>query len=188
MYATDWDETLCPAESYCTDVGDTGYSTWPSWLGPYIKNWDILKCPTNPDMYTAYWAHGGVPQPIYCGYGINNITNWPADTPMGRWVNVGPGAVMGTFRPALSKLDHPAETIDFADSYATADYRLWAFWAPETDWVNSFWFYDLTDVPGTANNAVGKRHQEGANFAFCDGHAKWLRQTTQRMWAAKDLP
>jgi prepilin-type N-terminal cleavage/methylation domain-containing protein/prepilin-type processing-associated H-X9-DG protein len=29
---------------------------------------------------------------------------------------------------------------------------------------------------------ISKRHLEGANYAFVDGHVKWLKQTQQNMW------
>jgi prepilin-type processing-associated H-X9-DG protein len=29
---------------------------------------------------------------------------------------------------------------------------------------------------------VGLRHNDGANYAFADGHAKWLRKTQPGMW------
>ncbi len=185
MYATDWDEFLCVGESY-TAGPPAGYTTYASWLGPYMRNWDILRCPTDPDLNSTYWGHGGVPDPLYIGYGINDCTNVPTGgLNMGVWVNVGPTTQNGIFRPKLSALDHPAETIDFFDSSANSV-------ATPTAAANSMWNSAFDDINMTLNPAyiggyqtyIAKRHQEGANFAFCDGHAKWMRQTEGYMWEA----
>jgi len=47
-----------------------------------------------------------------------------------------------------------------------------------------FWGYVKTDVPQASgwDSRVAKRHNDGFNMVFCDGHAKWLKQSTAGMW------
>jgi len=47
-----------------------------------------------------------------------------------------------------------------------------------------FWGYVKTDIPQTTgwDNRVAKRHNEGFNTAFVDGHSKWLKQSEPGMW------
>ncbi|MCE5239769.1 DUF1559 domain-containing protein [bacterium] len=47
-----------------------------------------------------------------------------------------------------------------------------------------FWGYVKTDIPQASgwDNRVAKRHNDGFNMVFCDGHAKWLKQSSPGMW------
>jgi len=191
MYQEEWDGYLVPGHGYTTGTG--GHYCWASLLAPYINSWKILVCPTQPELNSKeYWSHLGAPAPLYGGYGINDIADWPADTPMGDWVMYveveGGNDIRGIHRPKASELTHPDKTIDFADSYASSTYIEAHEWMTATDWVNELWRRNATDLPGARFNAVANRHNEGANFAFCDGHAKWMKQTEERNWTAKDLP
>jgi prepilin-type N-terminal cleavage/methylation domain-containing protein/prepilin-type processing-associated H-X9-DG protein len=66
----------------------------------------------------------------------------------------------------LGKISHPVQTILMCDArYYLAD---WDVRTPEPDYsANS----DNADPPYN-------KHNEGANFNFCDGHAKWMKQST----------
>ncbi len=64
---------------------------------------------------------------------------------------------------AESAIQDPAGTIILADSSGGAYYTYWAATAPYERYVD-------------------KRHNGGANFLFCDGHAKWRKETEQREW------
>jgi prepilin-type N-terminal cleavage/methylation domain-containing protein/prepilin-type processing-associated H-X9-DG protein len=75
MYVQDYDEQFNPDWYFCSTGTDcnpllsepggnaniSGYARqmvfWPSLLQPYIKNWDVLKCPSaNPAAWTKYLA------------------------------------------------------------------------------------------------------------------------------------
>ncbi len=58
-----------------------------------------------------------------------------------------------------------------ADCVAVAERRTGADWPA----------YPSNQVPDpsyVADGIVSDRHMEGANYIFCDGHAKWLRHGT----------
>jgi len=146
---------------------------WHFLAQPYLRNWDILVCPSEPDDAIASHYGGilGAPATVYAGYGMNDILNWPTDGTkmMGRW-EVIDGVHWLIFRVKQSELMHPVDTIDFGDC------------SPPYD----FWVFNPPDLPGATATEVAKRHQEGANFVFCDGHAKWMRQTEERNWRVED--
>jgi prepilin-type processing-associated H-X9-DG protein len=94
---------------------------------------------------------------------------------------------------SLSAIEDPANTIVLADANPNCDRSLLA-----SD-IASFYRYPRdTDVEhdiygnryvgggcyvgGRKMGRVDKRHREGANFLFADGHVRWLYQTTTNMW------
>jgi prepilin-type processing-associated H-X9-DG protein len=50
----------------------------------------------------------------------------------------------------------------------------------------------LPGYPGAGHTRIGTRHNEGANVAFCDGHAKWTRReklfVDNTFWNGRKLP
>jgi len=45
--------------------------------------------------------------------------------------------------------------------------------------------YHLLDIIDTGSSSqIAKRHNDGANYAFCDGHAKWLKDSKPGMWTS----
>ena len=66
----------------------------------------------------------------------------------------------------LAEITKPAETIMVGESAAAG----WGsvVYAP----VSASWKATYTDVYNRPS-----RHNQGANYGFCDGHAKWLRDT-----------
>ncbi len=167
MYSSDWHEWLAPGYMVAY-VPTPKRVPWHFVLQPYINNWDIVVCPADPNLAIASHYGGvlGAPAPVRAGYGMNDIVDWPAvGTKMGRWVLMY-DTVSGIYRVKQGELTHPAETIDFVD--CSPPYDIWTF--------------SRTALPGATGTEVAKRHQEGANFAFCDGHAKWMRQTEERNW------
>jgi prepilin-type N-terminal cleavage/methylation domain-containing protein/prepilin-type processing-associated H-X9-DG protein len=90
MYAQDYDEKLQgrkKAWSYTTGHAET---TWHVLLQPYIKNWQIHVCPSNPGYYT--WDG------VQASYGMNVCIVWDYDG------------------QALAKIDYPAQRIILKDA------------------------------------------------------------------------
>jgi prepilin-type N-terminal cleavage/methylation domain-containing protein/prepilin-type processing-associated H-X9-DG protein len=137
-YAQDYDETL-PASS---DGATPGYS-WSQLLQPYIKNSQILQCPSNG------FANHTTPLTSNSAYGWN----W-------RWLCYSFGGASGYCRGgiALGAITIPAETILLGDS------------------GNNALGYVISNGSslGDPTYAPTGIHNKGDNFAFCDGHAKWL--------------
>lgn len=135
MYASDYDGTMCP-----------GDGPWTQTLQPYIKNYDILVCPTennyNPGYALNYWlsaaAVSGTSGQETAGYNLQQV-------------------------------DYVVQVVMFGDATVPAAWYLY----PEN--VDD---PDPDDDEDTVGSTVAFRHNEGANFAFCDGHAKRLPETS----------
>jgi prepilin-type processing-associated H-X9-DG protein len=78
----------------------------------------------------------------------------------------------------IGDIEKPAEMMIFGDSNP-GSYRYYLYCGPH-------WPTGIRDD----TNVVGTRHNEGANFAFADGHGKWFRTSAilgtsdqaQRFW------
>lgn len=74
--------------------------------------------------------------------------------------------------------------------YSVSGLKLGAIESPSDTIMNlectnpDFWGYVKTDIPQASNwdNRVAKRHNDGFNVSFCDGHSKWLNQSLPGMW------
>ena len=92
MYVQDYDELL-PFYWYGESVG-----YWPTVLMPYVKNWDIFTCPSDPTFKGGTgWTGSG-------GYGYNYYY-------LGGWSTAD-----NSFGPfSLAKIQQPAETVMTAE-------------------------------------------------------------------------
>lgn len=182
MYTNDWDEKFpAPNGAPHDNQYTTGEIPWPLQLDPYVKNWQIFKCPS----YTTYGL----------GYGYNPYLQWsllgegryPAgcseadvqdvvrtvlaadvDTAAGDPYIVPPGTLPGIidqFNPDLitslttgiSGVNPPPRPIQTGARLAG------------------------TIVTGGVpmGGAPEPRHTDGCNFAFVDGHVKWIKNRMQ---------
>lgn len=162
MYAQDYDEAL-PGVFLNYDIGEGFQTTYLQALVPYHKSVALGQC-------RAAAQHG------YC---------WPAGTdPCARYLpwdytvnislifSVSPtSAYAGTVWRTIAELNRPAETLVLTDHDGV--------WRPYMRWRH----FDC-EVTGVclqgAHNRLGerefyRRHREGVNVAFADGHTKWVR-------------
>jgi prepilin-type processing-associated H-X9-DG protein len=88
MYAQDYDDMLCPGAWWY--YGGTSQMTWYRAIGPYLKNDQILRCPSIPKSFL--------------GYGWNqNDFGYSGDPDRG-WCT------------CLSEIEHPATSILLGDN------------------------------------------------------------------------
>ncbi len=133
QYMQDYDGFTCPSHL-------PGSGQWYDLIQPYVKNDQILICPSASSQGAGGISGSNV------GYGWNY--RYLTYDPPGRSADYGEPTAHE------SQVEHPADTIVLADSRDNLDYVI----AP--------------DEPGTGY-APAFRHNEGANFGFLDGHAKW---------------
>ncbi len=144
MYAQDYDERFpITYDAPGTSGGwwaNAKYIMWWHETQPYLKNWQLLQCPSDPDpnqggAFDATWQ---------CSY------SWNCG-----WMN----------GQKLANIPRPAERVYAGDKWGR-DPRL----APNNGGGGC-----NGGQPSYADNSV---HNMGANYALCDGHAKWYKYPT----------
>jgi prepilin-type N-terminal cleavage/methylation domain-containing protein/prepilin-type processing-associated H-X9-DG protein len=175
MYIQDYDEVIPPA------VPDNWWQVWPVYLQPYIKNYSAFVCPDDSvarDPNNKSWA--GPP----LSYATNGYIAWngSANTLFGVMGMEQKSWISGTTR-SLASVTKPAETILLTEHFAANSF---AFWGSDAMISGCCWNTPLPD--GTKKHddskpyditldhgGVTPLHSGGANFAFVDGHVKWMR-------------
>ena len=137
---------------------------WGDLTQPYVKNYQLLRCPSGYWQYT-YARPPGLPNPLDCSYALPamSIDDTGAAVP---WIS---GNSMAVQQDATC-------TILLVDCITAEIY---------TGGTLNFTLRDCTDLGTRGYNRVSLRHNDGFNCAFCDGHAKWLKNSQPGMWTTK---
>jgi len=156
MYVQDYDETYPAAYNYAP-VNPT---TWMNPVMPYIKNDQVMKCPSGRKSQD---------------YGVNSS------------VCLLPSSPPHTARKKLSEVKRPAEVfllMDSATYYCSRTTMYVCAYIPGTccgcnpdDHVSGPG-YEWT--PDTLYDLTVGRHNHGVNAGYCDGHSKWREACTIR--------
>lgn len=165
QYTQDYDERYPVGQANATP----NYF-WPMAVAPYIKNTQILVCPSRSSSTATtatYLVGEGYPTAAggrfaeFPHYGINNLISYSG------------GAV------AMGTVNAPAETVLLGES----NWYTYIAGTGETDYRNGVWQIQIPDY--TARTGwYTYPHNEGRNIALADGHAKWYgrRTDTQLIW------
>ena len=152
MYAQDYDEML-PNEQYNRGGGGNEYLVDSSWRGvifPYVNNAQLFICPSHTPDTSTYALFDGRwnDQKMRGSYAIND---WHQDS----------GSPTPPQNQPLARVIAPSSTIFILESTGSPD-----------------------DICPAGNEhgqmpqmASATRHNQGANYGFVDGHAKWQRPT-----------
>ena len=151
-----------PCSKYTTtdwNLGQTGnkkHWTWADCIFPYVKNLKMYECPSgNKDSL---------------GYGYNIVLDGLDGT---RWNSLGAKAFDGDTNSnpcSLSQLKNSAELVFVCDTQGfKGNGACTAFTCLPAN-IDS----DISAAGGI--NPI--RHNEGMNFVFCDGHAKYYKKCT----------
>lgn len=172
MYVQDYDETFAQVAYRDPGQGDpywlwgANWVTWPQATQSYVKNKQLFRCPSNPQV------------PV--GYGLNYYFGDKADCPA--YPTPPPGR-------SLAALAKPAETILFMDaedesaeecetpSGGEREPQIWIVGSPA-----------LMTRYERDNVAYPDVHSSGMNLGFGDGHVKWFRPTAVKpeWWSIED--
>ena len=144
-YLQDYDERCCPTRP--RGIG-SDYGIYAHCLMPYIKNSQVLECPSDTDL--SSW-HSHTPE-YYTSYGYNC-------------------AACGTYDGnKLATFDHPAETIvllDYENNCIKGSNTCGCgAGGGECTLSHARDYFSRPDVA---------RHNEGVNTLLADGHAKWRK-------------
>ena len=158
MYGQDYDERYVP-KCHNRLALDMRYY-WYGNVQPYIKNQQILSCPSRPWPGNKCSCGGGEDRPVAPSYDMP-CSGWTAAT-----LTMG---VAGGSGRLDSEVPAPAETIYMHDTNCSAF----------TMDGNPNW--GLL-APNRMMHPNSLRHNDGFNAAFADGHVKWVRQPKFGMW------
>jgi prepilin-type N-terminal cleavage/methylation domain-containing protein/prepilin-type processing-associated H-X9-DG protein len=170
MYIDDYDERNFtffqngiggPLDPTNPDDGLMRQPTWRGLIQPYSKNWQLLICPSKPSL------NGSIRQtenanwrPASWGYGWN-MTRWGDGRPDGKSMAEIP-VPAGTIMLSEVSCGRPCIEGGCCDPPAT---------------------YNADEL---ANWSVDRRHNDGVNIAFYDGHAKWRKDLYRRDFTIRD--
>jgi len=150
MYLQDYDEVLAPHGCGWRDwTVAQNECCYAQRIYPYTKNTQMFSCPSDPARKAEPPAAGSTRRDGNA-YGGNL-----------QYVTPRAGRL-------LSQIGRPAETIWYADS-SNGYIR-----APRCCGVTTTTPI-CTNAPGVDN--IQWRHNEGANFAYVDGHVKWQKKS-----------
>jgi prepilin-type N-terminal cleavage/methylation domain-containing protein/prepilin-type processing-associated H-X9-DG protein len=160
QYTQDYDEKFMQS---CYTGAGTPRLMWAHVIEPYCKNTQIFTCPSfnGAVLSTCGSAWPGRPAPSYWsgGYAYNT---WNTAQGLGT-TEYGPGYGGGLKIGAMTRPSEIVLTCDVSTAAgATNCYEIGA--ASQM-------------VGGTLDGQVyapSKRHNDGFNASFCDGHGKWL--------------
>jgi prepilin-type N-terminal cleavage/methylation domain-containing protein/prepilin-type processing-associated H-X9-DG protein len=163
MYAQDYDESWPMA--YSLAEGVPAGTSWPlkTWfmdIQPYVKNWQLLKCPSTASLRTGGYVSAGNTSrrpEVYADYTANNTLLVPS---------------RGAVTNAMALVTVPAEIFMLHD---TAFDARWcgrpAVWPGVAANCYSIPSVDLT--PWSLPNY--DRHSSGFQATFADGHSKHMK-------------
>jgi len=195
-YVQDYDEHFAAGVN-----GYGGGSGWAGQLYPYVKSTGVFHCPDdttiiggNPSSYAL--NNNVVINPSYTGCtgtlgsrtlstlnapaitvmifevaGSSNYDVSTEDSPVG-----SPGSTLTGCggSPAGDGLGQPTYGLPAISGYTATGGTL----TIATGYMGGVVASDIQGGYATYNNQPNGRHQQGANYVFADGHAKWLRPST----------
>ncbi len=136
MYTQDYDETFSPQMGYWSSDNWTsdiaGY--WYNRIMPYIKNEQILICPSEATHAVA--TGGGSAAAYKCNYAQNYFLA----------------------SAATAKVEYPSACVLNCER--------------NNNYVR---IYNPASGGTNAYHALAARHNDGLNFSYVDGHAKWRK-------------
>lgn len=139
----------------------------------YTQDYDE-RMPLAPDagaLSSHWWHHSLVPyirnEQIYKCPSDNTLTYAYGYNYRHLRTNASTGAGI-----SIAQIDRPAERYMMMDGRTRLVYCVFCWPNPENEGPNGDNWY------------IRARHNDGANVAFCDGHAKWLSNTTIVNWSA----
>ncbi|MEN6642415.1 MAG: DUF1559 domain-containing protein [Armatimonadia bacterium] len=149
MYAEDYDEQLPYEDLDINGSGteDAGDMSWRSMILPYSRNVQIFFCPSDRAPAGTRYDGSAGDYSQVAGYAIN-VSHWD------------PGAPTPPFGASMGQAEDSASVVLLWESTGTY----------EVGQQSNSHGYVRTD-------AAAKRHNDGQNCAFIDGHAKWMKPT-----------
>ncbi|MCE5239766.1 DUF1559 domain-containing protein [bacterium] len=156
QYTQDYDERL--PGTYIYEI--PGDANWLFSFGalalPYIKNAQVFVCPSGSGAVPWAGTAALIPMNSY----------WAPDQSF---------CSLSNGKYSLGQVESPADTILFLDTNTVSGSSGGNF---------EFWLGATSTAQDYANYCTGNgpRHNDGRNYAFVDGHCKWLKAPSASMF------
>jgi len=186
MYIQDYDEI------FPIGANDDWNNSWPVLVQPYVKNYGVFRCPDDGDNTQPAWTAGWGGIPI--SYTCNGIIAWTGSAngligvmgmTQSSWITPITKSQAGVGKPAETILlteKHNADVLKVGGWGNLSSFAPGAIIVNLNNWdtlaANEMPNGTLSATapwPTGRNGAVTAKHNENANFAFCDGHVKAMR-------------
>jgi prepilin-type N-terminal cleavage/methylation domain-containing protein/prepilin-type processing-associated H-X9-DG protein len=171
MYDQDYDEQSF--WGWYNSAGNGTNLSFPELVLPYTKNQDIFLCPSAPKTAATYSTACGtqsklVSTYIYPSWLYYNYWNWFGTVMFAGFPNPNPATCTQAYQSCVGVefVSYPAESAFLMEGYLINYYPV----------ANTTMGSACTIGLGTdTTDQKYWRHTQGMVFAFCDGHAKWLK-------------
>lgn len=163
MYTQDYDEKMIPAYVNGNGGPNGSWAGWTELIQPYTKNFQVLKCPSSGIPGSRN------PQPGWPAQGIGDNEFFTSYSSNRRVTGEEAGGI------AMAQIQWPASCLLFFDGPRRCNDNCRQ---QEDDGWFEAWNPDRKDDDDNWNATLipyARRHQDGANYSFCDGHVKWLK-------------
>ena len=161
MYIQDYDETLPHAGQRTTQFrpGELNLTTWDLLLQPYIKNYGVARCPSDPSPAHFFFKDG---TQIWRSYTAPRNILWnPGDKSNPR---------DGLYPMKLATVQQSADTLLMFEKNQGAEVNGWP--PPGNPRPSGSWQY--ADAFENWEEVAWERHGDRLNALFVDGHVKTL--------------
>jgi len=166
MYIQDYDEKMPRTRFSATLVTPTNPYGWADMLQPYLKSTQIFQCPSETNSAnTSVGLNGSAPSvtaPGYSDYFMNAAAFNQSDA---AFASPSLTVLLGDSMSGNSYNNYDGCSFSYADQSYLATGSACATAQSYTT--------NETNLAGTDGSAG--RHLDGANYAFADGHVKWLK-------------
>jgi len=175
MYVQDYDENMPFNYHYLTGGGQLWW--WEDDIQPYVKNWNVYQCPSrSPHLGYTYQRPVGAPNPLVSDYKAPAIGDWP----VAPWAGgVSPMLSCGTGGGCAPR--NMAAIEDVSGTIMITDSRSLEIWSSaQVDACAAGGQTGCQDPPFNE-----KRHNDGFNAAFVDGHVKFVKNSRPGDWTTR---
>ncbi|BDI32021.1 hypothetical protein CCAX7_40720 [Capsulimonas corticalis] len=181
QYAQDNDEFYTGAGH---DFGNPfiGRMMWPEMLYPYTKSAAIYTCPDVAPHPGQDFLSNCASNPDVCAHGTDYGYNVVFVTTTGNSaIGVPPGGSDNSAGPTGAGVSDPSDTILIMDGVPTTN--IWGAQfediATNTYYGNGWTMGAPTYGRATTTGYIDKRHTDGLNIAWYDGHVKFMKNTAK---------